>query len=172
MYINTNTLIQYSESEIRALNPNTSFGTQFVAPEGYEVVFASPMPEYNPLTQNIVSKSPELTDKGVWEQRWEVLELFKTQTARNAAIAAAAEAKRIASIPVSVSPRQIRQALNAAGLRTQIETAVGASDQDTKDWWEFATTFERNHPMVIAMATGLGVTTTELDNLFILAASI
>lgn len=74
--------------------------------------------------------------------------------------------------PVEVSPRQIRQALSAAGLRTQIETAVAASDQDTKDWWEFATTFERAHPMVIGMATGLGVTSTELDELFILAGSL
>lgn len=75
-------------------------------------------------------------------------------------------------VPVEVSPRQIRQALTAAGLRTQIEMAVASADQDTKDWWEFATTFERAHPMVIAMATGLEVTTTELDELFILAGSL
>lgn len=75
-------------------------------------------------------------------------------------------------VPVSVSPRQIRQALTAAGLRTQIEMAISSADQDTKDWWEFATSFERAHPMVIAMATGLGVSTAELDELFILAGSL
>lgn len=172
MYINTTTLTQHTESEIRELNPNTSFGSPFIAPEGYKVVFASPKPSYDSITQIVVEVEPELTNKGTWEQRWEVLELFETEAEKTAAIAADAEAKRIASIPVSVSPRQIRQALTAAGLRTQIETAVAASDQDTKDWWEFATTFERAHPMVIGMATELGITTTELDDLFILAASL
>jgi hypothetical protein len=75
-------------------------------------------------------------------------------------------------VPPFVSPRQIRQALTAAGLRTQVEAAVAASDQDTKDWWEFATTFERRHPMVVAMATGLGITEKQVDDLFISAFEI
>lgn len=71
-----------------------------------------------------------------------------------------------------VSPRQIRQALTAAGLRTQVEAAVAAGDQDLKDWWEFSTAVERNHPMVIAMATGLGVSESQLDDLFKQAATL
>lgn len=72
----------------------------------------------------------------------------------------------------SVSPRQIRQALTAAGLRTQVEAAVAASDQNTKDWWEFATAFERNHPMVSAMAAGLGISEVQIDDLFNQAATL
>lgn len=75
-------------------------------------------------------------------------------------------------VPYSVSPRQIRQALTQAGLRSGVEAAVAAGSQDLKDWWEYATAFERQHSMVIAMATGLGVTEQQLDDLFLLAETL
>jgi len=76
-------------------------------------------------------------------------------------------------IPIpSISPRQIRQALTRANLRISVEAAVAAGDQDLKDWWEFATTFERNHPMVIAMGTALGQTSQQIDDLFNLGETL
>lgn len=77
-----------------------------------------------------------------------------------------------ALIPRSVSPRQIRQALTRFNVRTQVEAAVAAGDQDIKDWWEFATVVERNHPMVVGMATALGISTTELDAIFVAAGAL
>lgn len=77
-----------------------------------------------------------------------------------------------ALVPDSVSPRQIRQALNHSGLRSAVEDAVSAGDQDLKDWWEFATAFERSHPLVIGMAQDVGVSEAQLDDLFRLAASL
>lgn len=72
----------------------------------------------------------------------------------------------------SVSPRQIRQALTAVGLRSSVEAAVAAGDQNLKDWWEFSTEIERFNPEVIAMADGLGVTPESMSDLFTLAASL
>ena len=74
--------------------------------------------------------------------------------------------------PIVVSPRQIRQALTAAGLRSAVEAGIAAGDQNLKDWWEFATAFEENHPMVIGMAAQLGQTTEQLHSLFELAQSL
>lgn len=74
--------------------------------------------------------------------------------------------------PIIVSPRQIRQALTAAGLRSQVEAAVAAGSQDRKDWWEFATAFEENHAMVVGMAQGINVSNGDLHQLFALAASL
>lgn len=71
-----------------------------------------------------------------------------------------------------LSPRQIRQALTRAGLRTQVETVVAAGDQDLKDWWEFATSFERSHPMVVAMGQQLGQTAQQMDELWALGATL
>lgn len=75
-------------------------------------------------------------------------------------------------IPQSVSPRQIRQALTRAGLRASVEAAVAAGDQDTKDWYEFATAFERSNPVVAELGAALNVSDAQLDDLWILAASL
>lgn len=71
-----------------------------------------------------------------------------------------------------ISPRQIRMALTRAGLRTAVESAVAAGDQDLKDWYEFSTTFERVNPQVVAMGTALGVSEQQLDDLWALGASL
>ncbi len=58
MYINSQSFAQITESEIRALNPNTSFTVPFVPPAGYEYIFPAPVPTYNPITQYVVSDAP------------------------------------------------------------------------------------------------------------------
>ena len=63
-------------------------------------------------------------------------------------------------------------ALTRAGLRTQVEAAVAAGDQDLKDWWEFSTTFERNNPQVEAMAAALQQTPEQVDALWQLGATL
>jgi hypothetical protein len=55
-----------------------------------------------------------------------------------------------------VSPRQIRQALTAVGLRASVEATVAAREQDVKDWWEFSTAFDRLHPAVVEMGAVTG----------------
>jgi hypothetical protein len=80
-------------------------------------------------------------------------------------------------VPPAVSPRQIRQAMSkvpygVTTLRSTVEAAIAASDQDTKDWYEWATQFERGHPMVAALGGGLGVASEDLDNLWRLAGSL
>jgi hypothetical protein len=172
-YIHTGTS-QYplSEQDIRNANPNTSFATPFSGTDKYKWVFPVAKPEYNPVIQTIEEGFPVLTNKGHYEEVWTVKELYTKKADKDKAIADFAEAERKRSVPLSVTPRQIRQALTATGLRNQVESTVATLDQDTKDWWDFATLFERNHPMVIAMATGLAVTELQLDELFVLAASL
>jgi len=75
------------------------------------------------------------------------------------------------SIP-SISPRQIRQALTAAGLRQAVEDGVAAGSQDLKDWWEFSDSFERLHPEVIAFGVSLKKSDAELDALWALGDSL
>ena len=71
-----------------------------------------------------------------------------------------------------VSPRQIRQALNAVGLRASVEAAIAAGDQNLKDWWEFSTAFERDHSAVVLMGHALEQTPEALDALWALGASL
>lgn len=77
------------------------------------------------------------------------------------------------SVPQSLSPRQFRQALTHFGFRAQVEAAVAASgDQDLKDWYEHTSEFQRRHPEVLAMATALGFTDAQLDQLWIYGAAL
>jgi len=73
---------------------------------------------------------------------------------------------------ISVSPWQIRKALTVTNLRDSVEAAVAASDQNTRDAWQYATAFVRDDPLVIAMRESLGKTVEEIDALFELAASL
>lgn len=87
--------------------------------------------------------------------------------------AAIQEANKPVPAPVTqISPRQIRMAMTQLGLRTQVEAAVAAGDQDMKDWYEFSTYFDRNHPQVLTMAAALNVDDQELDTLWALGATL
>lgn len=74
--------------------------------------------------------------------------------------------------PITVSPRQIRQALTQRNKRAQVEAAVASSDQDTKDWWNYATSFEENHPKVLEMCDALGISDKQRYDIFVLAKSL
>lgn len=79
---------------------------------------------------------------------------------------------RPASAVASVTPWQIRKALNATGLRAAVEAAVSGADQTTRDAWEFAQEFRRDNPLIGAVAAQLGKTAQEVDDLFALARSL
>jgi hypothetical protein len=83
MYINTNTLIQHTEADIRAMFPNTSFPNPFIAPSDYTLVFPTPQPAHDPITQTTREISPVMSVKGAWEQQWEVIQLDNDTIAAN-----------------------------------------------------------------------------------------
>lgn len=155
-------------ADLRARRPDVSFPVSITADLvlafGYAPITPS-APGHDPATQDATEAAPAIVG-GAWVQQWAITDLPPE------VIAAKAEAARRAAIPASVSPRQIRQALTATGMRSQVESAVAAADQDTKDWWEFATEFERNHPMVAAMGAALGVSDASLDDLWTLAGAL
>lgn len=69
------------------------------------------------------------------------------------------------------SPWQIRKALNSAGLRETVETAVANSnDINLKDGWEFATEFRSNDPFVISMGSAIDLDEVQIKE-FIKEAS-
>lgn len=77
----------------------------------------------------------------------------------------------------SASPRQLRQALSrvpygSGTLRDLVESTVALGDQDLRDWWEFSTSYDRNHPNVSEMAATLGVSSEQVDQLWALALTL
>lgn len=75
-------------------------------------------------------------------------------------------------VPQSVTPRQARLALFAAGLLDQVQTAVDAAGGATKITWEYATQINRTDDLITKISTGLTppLTSDQIDALFVYAA--
>jgi hypothetical protein len=112
----------------------------------------------------------------ITELHWDAQQSSFVQVTRSATTqeAAAFDALKQAPqpFPEAISPRQFRQALTHFDYRTNVENAVAASDQDTKDWYAYATQFERHHPKVLSMAQQLGYTSDQIDAVWTYGASL
>lgn len=79
-------------------------------------------------------------------------------------------------VPAMVTMRQARLALLQNGMLTQVNTAVanmpGAAGDAARIEWEFSSTVERNRPLVQSVPGALGLTESQLDDLFRLAATL
>lgn len=87
--------------------------------------------------------------------------------------AAIVPTRGLGEIPQSVTRRQMLIALNRMGLKTVIENLIEASGEDELkiDYYE-AQTFERDNPALAAMAEMLNKSVTDIDRIFVLAASV
>lgn len=79
-------------------------------------------------------------------------------------------------IPQSVTMRQARLALLGAGLLPLVDAAIAAMTEPDRTaaqiTWEFAATVDRGFGMVPQLAAALGMTETQIDDLFIAAAAL
>jgi hypothetical protein len=173
MYIQLETMRGMTESEVRALYPNTSFPTPFVAPEGFAVVFPTPSPIVTEL-QVAVRDGVEVDSKGNYVEKWAVRDMFSDYTTEEGVLVTKLEQetkyladKAKALVPQSITPRQIRLQLSAIGMRQAVEDYVASASLEIKDWWEFSLAYERNAPLLVEAATTLGMTGEQLDQFFI-----
>lgn len=67
---------------------------------------------------------------------------------------------------------QARAALHAAGLLASVEAAVAQADEFTKIAWADAVEFRRNSPTIAGLAGAVGMTDTQIDDLFRAAMQI
>lgn len=75
----------------------------------------------------------------------------------------------LVSVPqtiASITMRQCRLALLAAGLLDAVDAAVRAQPKAVQIAWEFASDVERTNPLIAALAPILGLSTTQVDALF------
>lgn len=76
------------------------------------------------------------------------------------------------SVPPVVSRFQARAALYQAGVLSAAETAIQGADMVSQIAWEDAQEFRRTSPLVSDIAQQIGLSESELDDLFIQAAQI
>ena len=75
-------------------------------------------------------------------------------------------------IPESVSMRQARLALLANGLLDQIDEAIKSMDRAPQIEWEFASEVRRDSPLIAGLAAAFGLSSEQLDAMFVQAASL
>lgn len=80
----------------------------------------------------------------------------------------------IVDVPQVVSPFQAKAALRVQGLLLEVETLINDPECDpfVKLAWETAQEFRRTSPTILHIAVELNWTDKQLDDLFILAATI
>lgn len=82
------------------------------------------------------------------------------------------EPEPVIVVPQSVTPLQARRALRKAGIKAEVDAYVETLDDDAQDAWEYALSVERNNPIVLGAGAALGMTEQQMDDLFILAATL
>lgn len=75
-------------------------------------------------------------------------------------------------VPQVITIRQAKLALLAAGLLDDVDAAVATADRATQIEWEYATEVHRSWPTISAVATVAGLTSEQVDNLFIAASNL
>ena len=80
------------------------------------------------------------------------------------------------SVPVSITPRQGMIMLSRAGLLAPVNAAIdaigGQSGEEARIDFERATEWRRDWPLLNAIAGGIGLTSAQVDDLFIAASQI
>lgn len=72
----------------------------------------------------------------------------------------------------AVSARQARLALARSGKLGQVKQAMNQVTEEEQIEWEYATEFVRTYGPLVSMATAMGFTEQEIDDLFELARSL
>lgn len=70
-------------------------------------------------------------------------------------------------VPASVTPRQARLAIEAAGLTSQVEAAVDAAGAAARIAWDYALEIRRDDPLLVQLAQAVGLSSAALDQLFV-----
>lgn len=168
--INNQITYPYSIGHLRRDNPSVSFPREMSVERmtewGVYPVSPTPQPEHDGMTQNLEEGTPVLVN-GEWVQVWNVTNATEEQIAQ----------RQEANVPDSVTRRQARQALILAGKFNLVQPAIDAIQDPTQralmqSEWDDSQVFERNRPALIQMTQALGMTSQQVDALFITAASL
>lgn len=74
-------------------------------------------------------------------------------------------------VPQVITPRQFRLQLLALNLLDEVE-AMASVDKATQIWFEYSLDFQRNHEMLLASASALGMSDEDMDTFFIEASKL
>lgn len=162
MWYKNNTVFN-SQQSIRNDNPNSSLphfmSDEVIAELGY-VKVVDVVPTYNADTQYVVA-GEVIEVNGIPTKQYTVVDYTAEE------LQAMAKAK----VPQVVTPRQARLALLQVGLLDEVDLATKANKAH-EVYWEYSLEVKRDDALLIELATVLGMTDAQLDDLFVLANTL
>ena len=79
-------------------------------------------------------------------------------------------------VPTEITMRQARLALLDIGLLANVQTAINTLPEPAKTKaqieWEYSNALQRDNPFVTTLGTALGLSSDDIDNLFITASRL
>lgn len=169
MHININTNATITEGELRQLYPQTLFPLGFDGDfEDYAYVHPVAQPEFNPATHKAVESDPVNVDDQ-WQQSWDVVPLTQAEI----------DDARRADIPTSCTPAQGLVALYAVKGITEdnLLAAINSITDPVENYiariaFARATEWLRGSQTMQTMAALLGLTESDMDDLFAYAVTV
>ena len=153
--------------------------TEAILREGFVTVFPTPKPTTTQL-EKAVRDGVEVDTNGNTIQKWKVVDMFSDYINDEGVLVTKLEQEEAyvlaefkKTVPKSISNSQARQALVLGGLYATVNNAiVTGTDEALQIRWEYEVIIKRDDAGLIAMATALGLTEKQLDDLFILGATL
>lgn len=87
-------------------------------------------------------------------------------------LSAHAEAVAARTFPIEIPMAPAREALFNAGLLDDIDTYIQTMSESDKIWWAYADKIHRAFPLVETVRVAMGLTSEQIDNLFLAAEQI
>ena len=147
--------------------------------DGAKIVFPTPKPTTTQL-QQAVRNGVELDANGNTVQAWIVQDMFSDYINEDGVLVTKLEQEEAyiqaefkKTVPDVITMRQARLALLQSSLLTTVTDGImSGTDEELKIEWEYATEVRRDWDNLITMATALGLTEQQLDDLFILGGTL
>ena len=95
---------------------------------------------------------------------------MRIETWKDGVLIEVIETPDVVSVPVAVSMRQARLALLNAGKLDAAGTALLSMPRSAQIEWEYSTEVRRDSALVVGVGSTLGLTESQIDDLFIAAS--
>ena len=166
MYINkvTNELIEDNNVVLMFANvsfPNGVLDESFLAKQNIVKVEYEVQPVIDDFTQKVEQDKLATLENGVYIIKYRVLPKTEDEIVKY----------RKSQVPKSITPLQAKLQLLKLGLLDEVEALV-SGDRTAQLYWEYASVVERDNAVLLLMANSLGLTSEQVDEMFIEASKL
>ena len=166
MYINkvTNELIDDGEVSLMFANvsfPNGVLDESFLAKQNIVKVEYEAQPVIDDFTQKVEQDKLATLENGVYIIKYRVLPKTEVEIVEY----------RKSQVPQSITPLQAKLQLLKLGLLDEVEALI-TGDRAAQLYWEYASVVERDNAVLLLMANSIGLTSEQVDEMFMEASKL